>query len=282
MRAGDDMDIPMVSVVIPCYKGEKHLGAAIESVLGQSFRSVEVIVVDDKSPDRCAEIADRYAQQDTRVRVIRREDNGGVARAWNTGFAAARGQYFLRLAQDDWLNPDAVETMVHFLEQHPEVGLTYAPMDIVTEEGALLVTYMTPEVSPLLPSNKMGLCAMWRRSVWERVGMFDPKCDFAEDYDYWLRASLVCKLARCCDRPLLNFRHHGEQNSATGEKRQQIAARRALYKHAWMQVRREPRRLCRWWQALRATGAWLREPLVERVLMGGRDARSEVGITGEK
>ncbi len=249
-----------ISIVIPCYRGETFLSKAIDSVLAQSFADLEVIIVDDCSPDRCAEIAKEYARRDSRVRLIQRESNGGVARAWNTGFSAARGHYFLRLAQDDWLSPDAIGLMSGFLDAHPDVGLTYAPMDIVTETGELLVTYMTPEDSPLLPSNKMGLCAMWRRDVWESVGLFDPKCDFAEDYDYWLRVSLRFKLARCCDRPLLNFRHHGQQNSATGEKRQQIAARRAVYKHAWMRVRDKPwGGLPLWWKALRATGAWLAE-----------------------
>ena len=253
---GDYMDVPVVSVVIPCYKGEKHLREAIESVLGQRYLSLEVIVVDDGSPDRCAEIADHYAQQDARVRVIRRVKNGGVARAWNTGFAAAKGMYFLRLAQDDWLRPDAVGAMTDFLDAHPDVGLTYAPMDIVTEDGELLVTYMTPEASPLLPSNKMGLCAMWRREVWDAVGRFDSKCDFAEDYDYWLRTSLKFKLARCCDHSLLYFRHHGQQNSSTGERRQQVNARRALCKYCWLRVRERPRVVRRWWKAVRGSVAY--------------------------
>jgi len=254
-----NVDNPKVTIVIPCYKGEKYLAAAIDSVLEQTLATLEIVVVDDCSPDRSAEIAKEYGCRDSRVRLIPRESNGGVARAWNTGFSAARGRYFLRLAQDDWLMPDAVDTLAGFLDAHPEVGLTYAPMDIVAEDGKLLVTYMTPEESPLLPSNKMGLCAMWRREVWDAVGTFDSKCDFAEDYDYWLRVCLKCRMARCTDRPLLNFRHHGQQNSATGEKRQQIATRRALVKHAWMRARRAPYRAGRWWSALRATAAWLGE-----------------------
>jgi len=257
---------PKVTIVIPCYKGEKYVAAAIESALGQSLDALEVIVVDDKSPDHCAEIADTYAARDFRVRVIRRETNGGVASAWNTGFAAARGTCFLRLAQDDWLMPDAVETLVGFLDAHLEVGLTYAPMDIVAEDGKLLVTYMTPEESPLLPSNKMGLCAMWRREVWESVGLFDPKCDFAEDYDYWLRVSLRFKLARCCDRPLLKFRYHGQQNSATGERRQQVNARRALCKYCWQRVWQRPCNARRWWKAMRGSAAYAQCCLTTKTL----------------
>ncbi len=97
-----------VSIVIPCYKGERFLSQALDSCLAQSFAALEVIVVDDGSPDRCAEIADGYAARDSRVRVIRRAQNGGVSRAWNAGFGAARGDYFLRLAQDDWFKPEAV------------------------------------------------------------------------------------------------------------------------------------------------------------------------------
>ena len=84
----------LVSIVIPCYNGLRFLPQAIESCLRQTYRDLEVIVVDDASPDDCAAIAERYASRDDRVRVIRRPANGGVSRAFNTGFEAARGEYF--------------------------------------------------------------------------------------------------------------------------------------------------------------------------------------------
>src|SRR5438477_12732943 len=84
----------LVSVVIPCYNGAAFLAEAIESCLRQTYRDLEIIVVDDASPDHCAEIAGRYAAADSRVRVLRRARNGGVSSALNTGFRRARGEYF--------------------------------------------------------------------------------------------------------------------------------------------------------------------------------------------
>src|SRR6516165_8538835 len=76
----------LVSVVIPCFRGERFLAKAVESCLGQAYPLIEIIVVDDASPDSCAAIAERYALADGRVRVVRRPSNGGVSRAFNSGY----------------------------------------------------------------------------------------------------------------------------------------------------------------------------------------------------
>ena len=128
----------LASVVIPCYNGAKFLPEAIESCLRQSHRELEIIVVDDASPDNCAEIAGRYARQDGRIRVIRHEKNGGVWRPFNTGFNAARGEYMIRLGQDDFFHEDTVAAMVSHLESNPAVGLTYGNLQPITEDGARL------------------------------------------------------------------------------------------------------------------------------------------------
>src|SRR5437868_315064 len=100
---------PLVSIVIPCYKGEKFLAQSIESCQRQTYPNIEILVVDDASPDRCAEIAADFADRDPRIRVLRRPQNGRVSRAFNTGYEAACGEYFTRLAQDDVFCDDAVE-----------------------------------------------------------------------------------------------------------------------------------------------------------------------------
>src|SRR5262249_36647073 len=116
----------MVSIVIPCYKGERFLAEAIESCLRQTYEPPEIIIVDHASPDSCAAIAARCAERDGRVRLVRREANGGVSRAFNTGFEAARGEFFTRLAQDDIFEPDAVARLVTGLRSGgPDAGLAY-------------------------------------------------------------------------------------------------------------------------------------------------------------
>ena len=102
---------PLVSVIIPVYRVEKYLDACMESVLHQTYENLQIILVDDGSPDRCGEMCDDYAARDSRVTVIHRE-NGGLCAARNSGKAAATGEYLTFVDSDDILAPTAVETMV--------------------------------------------------------------------------------------------------------------------------------------------------------------------------
>lgn len=100
-----------VSIVIPCYKVEKYLPQMIESACGQTLRDIEIILVDDGSPDRTGAICDDYAAGDSRIRVIHKA-NGGVAAARNDGLEAATGEWIIFCDSDDYLEPDALEKLV--------------------------------------------------------------------------------------------------------------------------------------------------------------------------
>ena len=229
-----DKSSPLVSIVIPCFRGEKYLSEAIDSCCRQTYENIEIIVVDDCSPDRCAAIAEEHGANDARVKLVRREQNGGVSAAFNSGFDVAGGSFFTRLAQDDLLKPNAIETLVNCLLENPHAGLAYADMEFVDADGDLLHVMHTelPE-NALLPANRIGLCVMWRRDVWDQVGRFDSKCDFAEDYDYWLRASEVCRFVRCDCEPLLQFRYHADQMSIKARRRHEQRTARAHLKMRW-------------------------------------------------
>ena len=101
------MDIK-VSVIMPVYGVEKFLGKAIESIMNQTLREIEIIIVEDGSPDRCGEIADAYALNDDRITVIHQQ-NGGVANARNNGIRAARGEYLYFIDSDDWAEESMLE-----------------------------------------------------------------------------------------------------------------------------------------------------------------------------
>ena len=106
----------MISVVIPVYNAESHISRCIDTVLAQSFSDLEIIIVDDGSKDRTAEIADRFAAEyPTRVKAIHQE-NGGHGEAVNTGLAYATGQYFKVVDSDDWVNEKAYAEILSFLE----------------------------------------------------------------------------------------------------------------------------------------------------------------------
>lgn len=95
--------IPVISVIIPVYKVEAYLERCVKSVLAQSLE-LEIILVDDGSPDECPELCDQWAQRDSRIRVIHKE-NGGLSSARNAGLAVCRGEYVSFVDSDDWIEP---------------------------------------------------------------------------------------------------------------------------------------------------------------------------------
>lgn len=232
--AAADPGIPeLVSIVIPCYKGSRFLAAAIESCLAQTYRDIELIVVDDASPDDCAAIAARYATKDRRLRLIRRPTNGGIARAFNTGFASARGEYFTRLAQDDLFQEDAIEIMRRELAADPKAGLVYCDCQMMDAAGTVVDYRRTSEPEEALAhDNRVGTCVMWRRTVWQAVGEFDPSFDTAEDYEYWLRLSKRFPLRKCRDVAPFYIRVHDTMNTKVQAVRQEIATARAQAKYS--------------------------------------------------
>ena len=107
--------MPKISVIVPVYKVEKYLERCVNSILNQTCNDLELILVDDGSPDSCPELCDRFAQQDARIRVIHKE-NGGVSTARNAGLEAAQGAYIAFVDSDDWLEPDMYEKMMAVAE----------------------------------------------------------------------------------------------------------------------------------------------------------------------
>lgn len=240
---------PRVSVVIPCYNGERYLRQAIESCLSQTLAEFEVIVVDDASPQGDAAIADEYARADPRVRVLRHPANRGVSEAFNTGFAAATGDYLTRLAQDDLFAPDAFAVMVAKFEGGPPgVGLVYCDMVMIDDAGKVLCERHACEAPAraLLPANRLGNCVMWRRTVWEKVGPFRKAFDYSEDYDFYLRVLSEFRIDKCGDAAPFRFRWHAAQGSNRLARRQDVTMCRAQLAYRWRQVLRNPLDLTAW------------------------------------
>lgn len=103
---------PELSIIVPIYKVEKYLDECIQSILGQTFTDLELILVDDGSPDACPQMCDAAAEQDSRVRVIHQK-NGGLSAARNTGIEAARGNWLGFVDSDDFVAPDMYEKLYH-------------------------------------------------------------------------------------------------------------------------------------------------------------------------
>lgn len=102
---------PQISVIVPVYKVEAYLPQCLDSIAGQTYRDLEIIVIDDGSPDNCGTICDEYAARDQRFRVIHKK-NAGLSAAWNDGIRAATGEWISFVDSDDWIEPDYFEKMI--------------------------------------------------------------------------------------------------------------------------------------------------------------------------
>lgn len=157
-------DNTLVSIIVPVYGTEAYLPACIESICGQSYTNIQVILVDDQSPDRCPEICDRYAREDPRIIVIHQK-NRGVSGARNTGLQHVSGQYILFVDSDDEMLPDAVETMMRDAKEYG-ADIVWAPQKQpgkngnAYEEGAYTV-YRDTDSLLLSLKGEYNINAVW-------------------------------------------------------------------------------------------------------------------------
>ncbi len=108
---------PLISVIVPVYNVEKYLPKCIESILAQTYEHIEILLIDDGAQDQSGKICDDYAQKDSRIRVIHKE-NGGLSDARNRGIIEARGEYLGFIDSDDYIDPDMYEVLYNTLEKH--------------------------------------------------------------------------------------------------------------------------------------------------------------------
>jgi teichuronic acid biosynthesis glycosyltransferase TuaG len=129
---------PLVSIIIPLYNGERFIAQTIESVLAQTYRNIEVIVVDDASTDGGCDIVRRYSTEDSRLRLIPSETNfGGPARPRNIGIEASRGEFITFVDADDVWKPHKLQTQLDFFSQYPDIDMVYSPAEIIDEHGKI-------------------------------------------------------------------------------------------------------------------------------------------------
>ena len=109
--------MPLISVIVPVYNVEKYLDACVESIVNQTYKELEIILVDDGSPDRCPEMCDEWAKKDSRIKVIHKE-NGGGAQARNVGLDVATGEYIAFVDSDDIIHQEMYSTLFSFLDRN--------------------------------------------------------------------------------------------------------------------------------------------------------------------
>lgn len=183
---------PKVSIILPTFNRERFIGAAIESVLQQTFEDFELIIVDDGSTDRTPKIVSQYRSE--KVKYLW-QPNYGRSIARNNGLAAALGAYVSFLDSDDLYLPDKLALEVAFLDTFPEIGMVYTSAYCIDETGnrlehkykATASGWIYNEIAFFLPVTVTLPTVMARREVFDRVGGFDESMERFEDTDMWRR-----------------------------------------------------------------------------------------------
>jgi glycosyltransferase involved in cell wall biosynthesis len=272
---------PLVSIVIPCFNQARYLPESIGSALAQSYRPVEVIVVDDGSTDGTTDVASRFDG----VRCLR-QTNQGLAHARNAGLAAARGRCIVFLDADDRLHPEAVTRGIRALAGRSDAGLAFGRARVIDADGTVMFT--APEVplpddgyAALLESNIIWTpgVAIFRREALGDAGGFDASVHAAADYDLYLRIARRYAVVGHGEI-VADYRHHPASMSrrAAVMLRTTLAVHRRQQRHArgdpaYHRAYREGRRF---WQ--RFFGDQLMDEIREALHSGGRPGTVVLGV----
>ena len=206
----------MVSVVIPAYKAEKTLEAAVRSVQRQTWRELEILIVDDCSPDATGEIAEALAAEDPRIRCFHNQVNRGVSYNRNFGVAQARGEYVAFLDSDDLWRSDKLERQMDLAAAHPEASLFYTGSGFITAEGRRCSYVFRVPVRidfKRLSSQNVISCSsvLARRETMLATPMENDAVH--EDFAVWLRVLRREAFAYGVDEPLLIYRISAQSKS---------------------------------------------------------------------
>ncbi len=215
-----------VSIIIPCFKQAHFLGEAIDSALTQTHPDLEVIVIDDGSPDHTSAVAAGYVA-DPRFKYVRQE-NRGLPAARNRGIEESTGDYLCFLDSDDTFAPTKVARQAALLDADPSLGFVYCDIVTTDEKGcAVPDQFSIASTQRELSGNVFGSLmlggyfpphtVMIRRSILDALGGFDPELGGHADYELWLRVSGAGHRAAFVAEALANYRVHGGSMSKDGE-----------------------------------------------------------------
>lgn len=225
MTAGLETTEPRISVVMPVYNGEQFLRAAIESILNQSYKNFEFIIVDDGSVDSTATIIQNYQADDPRITAVHLPTNSGLISALNLGLNQAKGEYIARADADDIYFPQRFERQLEVFEQNPNLALLGSSAYTIDADGQVKGEISVPSRSGLIKWRMIfgnpfiHSSMMMRKSVIAKYNFYTPGCDHAEDYDLWSRVCLR-EVVDNLQEPLMQYRIWGNSISLTKQSEQ--------------------------------------------------------------
>lgn len=214
---------PFVSICIPAYNSGKYILKTIDSIFAQTWKNLEVVVVDDASTDDTAQVL--QSVKDSRFRLIQNEENLGMTANWNKCVRSCRGEYVKLIPADDILYPTCIEKSMRILMNHPEVSLVVTGSDLINDRDEITGKYCHWPKRGIIDGRKIAkasvmwnnfygnpVCALFRKEDFEKTGGFDEDIPYILDFDLWLGLSRFGKIAN--EPELLNaFRVRKDSNT---------------------------------------------------------------------
>ena len=213
----------MVSVITPCYNGEKYISETIESVISQTYDNWEMIIIDDGSKDNSAKVVEKYLKEDPRIRLIQQE-NAGSAAARNRGIKECTGQYIALLDADDVWLPEFLEKQISFMKQKKAYCVACGYGRIDENSQPILHTIIPPAVitrKSMEIMNRIGcLTGLYDRRVHGKVFLREEFGSIRDDYAYWM--DIINLVGRGYGNPEVLANYRVLNGSTTGNKKKLI------------------------------------------------------------
>lgn len=208
----------LISIVLPVYNGEKYLEQSIWSIINQTYKNWELIIVDDCSKDTTEEIANRFVALDSRIKYFKNEFNLRLPKNLNKGFSLTKGNYLTWTSDDNKYKPEAIEKMYKVLRKY-DAQFVFASCVIIDENDEEFEYIMQGKSSykRIVGQNPVGACFMYTRKVYEEIGGYDPNFTLVEDFDYWQRICMKFKFY-VIEEILYEYRLHKESLTGTLNK----------------------------------------------------------------
>lgn len=216
---------PQASVVMPAYNAQEHIQNAINSILKQTFEDFEFLIIDDNSQDSTAQIIEKSAKSDRRIKVLKNKKNLGVAKSLNKAVRIAKGKYIIRMDSDDWSYPNRFAKQIYLMEKYPNVVVSGSHIYLCDQH--LMPKYLRKyglsnkeiRLKMFRYSPFAHPATIWRKNTLKKVGMYNENLGAAQDYELYFRIGNMGEF-RNINKPLLKLRMHKDSVSVSRSKEQ--------------------------------------------------------------
>lgn len=215
---------PLVSVIIPSYNRQNSIARSIESALSQSYKNLEIIVIDNRSIDNTPKILAEFNKKDNRIKVIVNEQDLSLSKTLNKAISISIGKYIARLDDDDaWADTSKIEKQVNFLESNQDYVLVGTGVIAVDDQGAEIRRTLLPERHHQIVDAMLLRCpfihpsVVFKKDIFEMLGGYNETL-VCEDYDLWVRMGRVGKMHNISEY-LVFYQESGSRLSVVKQKK---------------------------------------------------------------